>query len=156
MVKRTLVVLGILSLTLVMAGTVFAFRGCGPSWHAWGCGPGPALFVPVDCPKYPVAKMIHQTWTCKIEGPCPPPQPAACCGKERRGFGFCNLLAPVAMAVGLPFDFLFGGGAGVRGCKRDRHRGGPCGPFYGAVPAFSVGAVKWVAGRGGSPWAPLW
>jgi len=158
MVKRTLVVLGILSLILVMAGTVFAFRGgCGRAWDAWDCAP-PPLFVPVDCPKYPVAKMIHTTWQCKIEGPCPARMPmVGCCGRERRGIGLCNLLAPVAAIVGAPFDFLFGGPRGVHRCSTGRRgHDGPCGPHYGPVPAFSVGAVKWLAGSGAGLFTTPW
>jgi hypothetical protein len=148
MVKKTLVVVGILSLILMTAGTASAFRGCGPSWCAWPCGPAPYPFVPVDCPKYPVAKTIHQTWTCKIEGPCPGVEPAVSCGRGRRGFGLSSILGPLAIAIGTPFDFLFGGGPGIRGCRN--YPGRLCGPNYGPVPKAAVFLPKLIlAGPGG-------
>ena len=71
MVKRTLVVLSVLSLTLMVAGTSFGFigGGCGAQ-----CNNAP-LYVPVDCPDTGVSKTIVTTWECKIEGPCPAPMP---------------------------------------------------------------------------------
>ncbi len=80
MVKRTVVVLGVLSLMCVFAGTSSAIFpvACGPTWDAWDslyrCAPP---FVPAPCCEYPVPKMIVQKWKATIEGPCPPPTPPA-------------------------------------------------------------------------------
>ena len=66
MVKRTLLVLGILSLVLILVGTSFAFRRGGG-----GCEPmNYPLYVPVDCPPMPITKTIVKTWSMKIVGPC--------------------------------------------------------------------------------------
>ncbi len=109
MVKRTLVVLGVLSLTLMVAGTSFGFigGGCGTQ-----CG-GP-LYVPVDCPDMGVAKTIVKTWECKIEGPCPAPTPAcgSSCKTEPRPGMLCSLFT----AMVHPCEVLFGGFDGVYGC----------------------------------------
>ncbi|MDR3604222.1 MAG: hypothetical protein P4L38_06295 [Syntrophaceae bacterium] len=145
MVKRTLVVLSILSLTLMVAGTSFGFMGggCGSS-----CAP---LYVPVDCPDTGVSKTIVKTWECKIEGPCPAPMPG--CGSS------CNnlkgpkpgLLCCLAGVVGAPFDAIFGGFGGVYGCNTCFGGGGGCGsgggrgcgsPFLGGLSGvFGSGAT---------------
>lgn len=126
MVKRTLVVLSVLSLTLMVAGTSFGFMGggCGGC-----CAPCPPLYVPVDCPDTGAAKTILKTWECKIEGPCPAPTPA--CG----GSSCNNLRGPrpgilccLAGVVGAPFDWIFGGFDGVYGCS------GSCLPGLGGCP----------------------
>ena len=135
MVKRTLVVLGILALTLA-AGTCFAF------WGAWDSCGGPAdckpLYLPVDCPTPPV-KTIVSTWAIKIEGPCPAPGPA--CGpamcRDRRP-GLCEIIT----AIATPFDWLFGGTDGVYGCFNGLGgcgADGPCGPCYGPLGCALAG-----------------
>ncbi len=117
MVKRTLVVLSVLSLTLMVAGTSFGFIG-------GGCGTqcGAPLYVPVDCPDMGVAKTIVKTWECKIEGPCPAPMPAcgSSCKAEPRPGMLCSLLTAVAH----PCEMLFGGFDGVYGCFPALWRGG--------------------------------
>jgi len=130
MVKRTLIVLSILSLMLVAAGTSMAFSGCGD------CRPAP-LFVPVDCCPYPTPTTIVKTWSCKIEGPCPAPGPMCCgtggsCG-TKASFGSC-LLANMAG----PFEFLFGGCDGVYGCCPGFGNGSDsaCGPCWGPIPCI--------------------
>lgn len=135
MVKKISVFLGILSLTMVMAGGAFAFVGGGCGWD--GCMPKP-LFVPVDCPKYPTSTTIIKTWSAKIEGPCPAPMPA--CGAkdcDMWSLGRCGLFGGLAAAVATPFDFLFGGLDGVYGCMPDLlgSKCNPCGPAFGPVPA---------------------
>ena len=73
MVKRTLVVLGVLSLMLMAAGTSSAFF---VGWPGGDCGPScKPMYLPVDCPT-PEFKTIVKTWQCKIEGPAPACGPA--------------------------------------------------------------------------------
>ena len=114
MVKRTLVVLGVLSLMLVAAGTSSAFS---VGWPGGDCGPAMCkpMYLPVDCPR-PEFRTIVKTWQCKIEGPAPACGPAACgpadCGPKMTA-GLC---AAVANLLGLPFDALFGGCDGVYDC----------------------------------------
>jgi len=130
MVKRTFVVLGVLSLMLISAGTSFAMFGWGG-----GCGQECApLYVPVDCPPVPGFKTIVKTWEAKIEGPCPAPMgcgPAACDKKWGPGL-ICSLVA----AIATPLDWVFGGIDGVYGCCPGLGfgKGGDCGPGFGPVP----------------------
>ena len=131
MVKRTLIVLSILSLMLVAAGTSSAFN-CGAD-----CKP---LFVPVDCCPYPTPTTIVKTWSCKIEGPCPAPGPMcggnSCGSCEGVGPKFGCLLANIAG----PFEFLFGGCDGVYGCCPGMGgKSGDCGPCFGPVPCLLAG-----------------
>lgn len=123
MVKRTLVVLGILSLTLVVASSSFAFLGSASC--AAPCGP---LYVPVDVPDT-TAKTIVSTWECKIVGPCPAPTPPACGPAGKGGFN-PGILTSLATAVATPFDWVFGGFDGVYGCMPS----GGCGGGFGAGP----------------------
>lgn len=144
MVKRTIVVLGILSLLVVGAGTSHAWIGGG--WSDSICPP--PLYVPVPCPAYPDSKIIKKTWSCKIEGPCPPPFPGAAGG----GFGFggdpygpfstygrLGLRGGLVAALATPFDMLFGGFDGVYGCTMESGDG-PCGPCFGPIPQV-VGGI---------------
>jgi len=134
MVKRTLVVLSILSLMVMAAGTSFAFA---PGWPG-DCAPAAPCFVPVECCPYPLPTTIIKTWSCNIEGPCPAPGPAAC-GTSSCGTGGGGMFCSLATAVATPFDFLFGGFDGTYGCFGGRGGGlcggdGPCGPCWGPVP----------------------
>jgi len=134
MVKRTLVVLGILSLMLT-AGTSFAFfGGCG-SAGPWGfnCGATCPLFVGVDCPPTMDFRTVVKTWEAKVIGPCPPAGPGygVGCGFRSRG---CGILGGLCAAIPTPLDWLFGGCDGVYGCL-PRRGGGPCGPCFGPIPA---------------------
>lgn len=150
MVRRTIVVLGILSLVLV-AATCFGFgRG--------GCGiDSKPLYVPVDCPPVAESKMIIQKWSAKIEGPCPPVMPAVCSDDGRRGRrGGDGLLGGLGAAVAGPFDLLFGG-RGVYGCKlRGRGADGPCGPFFGPLPKAVVAVPRLVAAPSTGVFGALW
>ena len=92
MVKRTVLVLGIFALVTMGVATVpaHAWLGGSPAPQSWvngfpggGCGTCPPLYVPAPCCEYPESKTIVKTWSCKIEGPCPPP--GAPCGG-----GGCN------------------------------------------------------------------
>jgi len=146
MVKRTLVVLGVLSLIVVLAGTCFAFRA------RVDCMPLP-LYVPVPCPPCPTSETVIQKWSCKVEGPCPAVVPAAgcgCCSGRRCRAG---VLGPVFRGFGGVFDVLFGG-RGVYGCHRPR--GGLCGPLYGPLPRALVGIPLFVAGPGCGVFGGLW
>jgi hypothetical protein len=142
MVKRTLVVLSILSLTLMVAGTSFGFMGggCGSS-----CSP---LYVPVDCPDTGVSKTIVKTWQCKIEGPCPAPTPA--CGSSCNNLGGPKpgMLCCLINSIGLPIcEGLFGGFGGVYGCC---DFGGGCGGSGGGRGCGSpfLGGLSGVFGSG--------
>lgn len=141
MVKRTIVVLGILSLLVVGAGTSHAW--IDGAW-SWAYCP-PPLFVPVPCPTYPDSKTIEKTWTCNIEGPCPPPfggpgaggfGPASDPYGPFSFYGRIGLNGGIVAALATPFDMLFGGMDGVYGCLADGE--GPCGPCFGPIP--QVGA----------------
>jgi len=131
MVKRTVVVLGILAMALT-AGTSFA-----AFWGSWDgcCGPCAPLFMPVDCPTPPI-KTIVKTWAVKIEGPCPAAGPMCgpCCDKKC-GPGLCEILT----AIATPFDWLFGGFDGVYGCFSGCGGDGPCGPCYGPLGCALAG-----------------
>ena len=135
MVKRTVVVLGVLSLMIMAAGTSSAFF---VGWPGGDCGIAKPLYVPADCPT-PEFKTIVKTWQCKIEGPCPAPGPMcgpAACGPKTT-YGLCE---PIAALIGLPFDFLFGGCDGVYGCDGGLFgKDGPCGPCYGPIPCVLAG-----------------
>jgi len=114
MVKRTAVVLGIVSLVIMTAGSAMAF-GTGlltPPCFGGDVAPRP-LFVPVDCPG-PIQKTIVKTWECKIVGPCPAPGPAcgSTCAKDDR----MGLLLSLATAVMTPFDLIVAPFDGVYGC----------------------------------------
>jgi hypothetical protein len=138
MVKRTFVVLAVLSLMLMAAGSSFAMFG----WGAGGCGQecGP-MYVPVDCPPVPEFKTIVKTWEAKIEGPCPAPGPAcgpSACGKSYGPGLFCSLVA----AIATPFDWVFGGLDGVYGCFPGglfgNKGGGECARVLGPLPCAMV------------------
>jgi len=128
MVKRTLVVLGILAMVIMVAGTAFGFGRQHDD-----CGKAYPLFVPVPCPPQVEYQQVIKTWSCKIEGPCPPPGIAACGDtKKKRGAG---PLLKLAGGFGAPFDVLFGGTGAVYGCRPKR--GGDA-PSYGPVSGFVV------------------
>jgi len=128
MVKRTVVVLGILSLMLMAAGSSFAFMGWGG-----GCGePCSPLYVPADCPPVPGFKTIVKTWEAKVEGPCPAPM-GGCCPEKSSFNG--GLLCQLATAIATPLDWVFGGIDGVYGCFGGLGGGdSACGPFLGPLP----------------------
>jgi hypothetical protein len=162
MVKRTLVVLGILSL-LLTAGTSSAYLGYGfPGGADGGCGPCPPMYLPVDCPPYPVAKTIVKTWQCKIVGPCPAPGPAcgpAACGDGMGGMS-PGIVTSVANLLGMPFDLLFNHCDSVYGCFNGGFGGlggkdGPCGPCFGPVPCILAG-VPIVLGAPTVMFGALW
>ncbi len=140
MVKRTLVVLSILSLMVLAATSSFAFM---PGWSGSDCAAPAPCFVPVECCPYPTPTTIIKTWSCKIEGPCPAPGPA--CGPSNCDTGLKGgLLCDMATAIASPFDLLFGGCDGVYGCFGGRGFGGrggdgPCGPCWGPVPSVLAG-----------------
>jgi hypothetical protein len=142
MVKRTLVVLSVLSLTLMVAGTSFGFigGGCAPK-----CAP---LYVPVDCPDMGVAKTIVKTWECKIEGPCPAPMPA--CGSSCKAEPRPGMLCSLFTAMAHPCEVLFGGFDGVYGCFPGFGSGGGdsgCGsPFGGRLPSFFGSGAQMLSG----------
>jgi hypothetical protein len=152
MVKRTAVVLGILALITMGAGMASAQAlslGGPPAPQSWvngfpGGGSCLPMFVPVPCPEYPLSKTIVKTWSCKIEGPCPPPgPPSGCCGDQRSGL--LGSLCFLATSVATPFDWLFGGTDGVYGCCPEIGCSGPCGPCYGPVPGLIAGVAGFLS-----------
>lgn len=152
MVKRTLVVLGMLSLMIMTAGTSFAFFGMGG-----GCGAdcGGPLYVPVDCPPVPGYKTIVKTWEAKIEGPCPAPMP---CGPAGKDWGVkYGMLCSLVNAIATPFDVIFGGCDGVYGCFGGGFGGkdGGCGPCYGPIPC-ALAAVPMTLGAPTTMFENLW
>lgn len=153
MVKRTLLVLGILSLVLILVGTSFAFRrgGCEPVNYP--------LYVPVDCPPMPITKTIVKTWSMKIVGPCPAPGLMAAGGGSLlgRGWNRVGLLGGLAAAIGSPICALFGGRGGVYGCRGVGGRGdGPCGPFFGPIPRAVVALPRLIASPTTGVFGRLW
>jgi len=152
MVKRTVVVLSVLSLMLMAVGTSSAFFVGWPGDCGVGCKP---LYVPAECPT-PEFKTIVKTWQCKIVGPCPAPGPMcgpAACGPKST-FGLCDA---VANLLGFPFDALFNGVDGVYGCGPDLFGGGdgPCGPCYGPLSA-ALAAVPMTIGAPSVMFGALW
>jgi hypothetical protein len=157
MVKRTLVVLGILALTLAAATS----HGFWTQWPAGGCGPTDCkpLYLPVDCPPVFEGKTIVKTWSFKSVGPCPAPGPAcgpAACGKG--GFG-PGMLCSLATAIATPLDLLFGGCDGVYGCFPDFGggcgAGGACGPCFGPLTG-AVAAIPMALGAPTVMFGSLW
>jgi hypothetical protein len=136
MVKRTVVVLGILSLVIVMAGTSMAQMGMSfapPCFDACSVVARP-MYVPVACCE-PIQKTIVKKWECKIVGPCPAPGPACASsgvGREDR----VGALMALATAIGTPFDLLGGSYDAVYGCLGGND-GACCGTCpLGFVPSF--------------------
>lgn len=160
MVKRTVLVLSILSLIVMAAGTSMAQLpllggGMGECFGGSDCLMPKPLYVPVDCPA-PIQRTIKKTWECKIVGPCPPPSgPAGACGvgKEDR----MGLLLSLATALGTPFDWVFAGCDGVYGCV-DGGAGGctPCGSCFGGSIPRMFGNVAFMASPNGSFFGGLW
>jgi len=143
MVKRTLMVIGVLSLMVMLTGIASAqcgSGGCGNiNWCPWpngGCDP---LFVGADC-CYPEFTTIKKVWKISIDGPCPPPGMACGTSSKGTGLGGCTLCS----AVFAPFDWLFGGEFGVSRCSPSGD--GPCGPCFGPVPAVLTVVPKILAG----------
>ena len=156
MVKRTTVVLGIFAMLVLGAGISNATGitlGAPAPPQSWvnpfpdtcggNCLP---LFVPAPCPEYPGSRTIVKTWSCKIEGPCPPPGPmVGGCGTERPGQLLGSLLYLLG-SIALPCEMCFGGFDGVYGCLPDIGGcNGPCGPFYGPVPGAINGVMNLVS-----------
>ncbi len=131
MVKRTLVVLGILSLVLT-AGTSFAFMGSG-CWTD-SCGPCKPMFVPAPCPDMCPQRAV-KVWEMCIIGPCPPP---ACgvpyCGSGKKRWG--GLMA-MCGKIASPCEVLWGGSGGVYGCTSGRS-----GIHDGVFPAALAGLAQ--------------
>jgi len=145
MVKRTAVVLGIVSLAIMMTGSAMAFVGGLPTPPCFGgsmCDARP-LFVPVDCPG-PIQKTIVKNWECKIVGPCPPVSPPAAvggCGKDDR----MGLLLSLATAIMTPMDLLVAPFDGVYGCL-EMGNGGCCGSCPGGPLPKALMALGSVGG----------
>jgi hypothetical protein len=143
MVKRTAVVLSIMSL-LVVGGASVALA----QWGFGGCGDDAPLYVGVNCPPVTKWTTIIKTWEGKVEAPYAP-MPAACgpvgCnGWNANGPG---LMGGLAAALVTPMDLLFGGFDGVYGCGPGVMGGifpadGPCGPFWGPIPSLLGGVGK--------------
>jgi hypothetical protein len=137
MVKRTVVVLSILALTLT-AGMALA-GGCD-----YVCETRP-LFVPAPCPDMVPQRML-KTWEAKIVTPlmCGPAGGPGCYGKIKYPWDkacLCNLCMKLG-ALASPLDWLVSGTTGVYGCtdglfgKRNRcGMSGSAGPLTGLIGA---------------------
>jgi hypothetical protein len=160
MVKRTVVVLGILALTLIAAGASQAQVALpfSPLNECFGSEfmPRP-MFLPVDCPD-PIRRTITSTWECKIEGPCPPVTPAGCgdggmFGRDDRA----GMLTYFVRGMASPFDMLFGSmdPNAVYGCNE--MAASPCGSSMGGpIPRiFTSMAYLWYP-TDGSFFGGLW
>lgn len=161
MVKRTFLVLGIFAALTMAVGVAHAQYLAGgatsgnwlagpPVPSSWvdpfpGCGGCLPLYVPCECPPYPESRTIVKTWSCKIEGPCPPPgAPSVCCGGTGRPNQVLGSLLFLASSIATPFDWLFGGTDGVYGCCPEMGCMGPCGPSYGPLPGAIHGVMNLV------------
>ena len=155
MVKRTLLVLSIVSLILMMVGTSFAMFGGGRAAGGWcglACAPPPPVYCPVDCPPYPVPTTVVKKWNCKIVTPYVPVAAPVVVVSGRRGRRL-GLIGGLANAVMTPFDVIFGG-RGVFGCRI--RNDGPCGPFFGPVPAAVVAIPRFFAAPTTGVFGGLW
>jgi len=147
MVKRTLAVLGILSLLVVAAGSTSMVNAqCCSADMSWVCNwpsnCGTACFVPVDV-QTPEWTRIVKTWSIKIDGPCPAPGPMVGCGTTR---GINTGICAGVNALFSPLDCIFGGG-GVYNCSPNLGGGdGPCGPAFGPIPALLTAVPRLLAG----------
>ncbi len=140
MVKRTLVVLAILSLIVATAGTSFAFLKVG-GWTGWQYPMADPTYVPVDCPPCPDWVPVVKTWskTYVTPAPCGPVGGAVAANGFDPGLRGAGIAA-----IMTPFDALFGGMGGVYGCGLE-FGGGPCGPFFGPLPFLLVGPARLLA-----------
>lgn len=138
MVKRTVVVLSILSLLLVAIGTSLAVaQTVGVMVAMTNNRP---LYVPTKCPPVEEYTTIIKKWSMKIEGPAPLPN----CGGGAGGglddslFGpGMGMLGGLAAAIPTPLDWIFGG-PGIHGCLFPGATGydkADCGPCFGPLPA---------------------
>lgn len=157
MVKRTLVVLSIVSLMLMAAGSSFAFFGGICGFNA--CEPEKPIYLPVDCPPYCETRTIVKTWEAKVVGPAPCAAPVAACGGDSCIPGIAGawnkpgLFGGILAAIPTPLDFLFGGFDGVYGCGPGGcGAGGPCAPCGGPLatafhaPMMALGAPTTIFG----------
>jgi len=144
MVKRTAVVLGIMSLLLVGGATV-ALAQCGGG--DFGCRP---LYVGVKCPPMTTWTTIIKTWEGKVEAPY---MPAACgvaagCGNGLSGRPV-GLVGGLVGAIATPLDWLFGGFDGVYGCGfgalGDGCSGGGCECCMGPLPNILAAVPRLLA-----------
>ncbi len=110
MVKRTAVVLGIMSL-LIVTGACVASAQCGGDF---GCRP---LYVGVKCPPMTTWTTIIKKWEGKVEAPYTPMAGGFVggCGNGLSGRP-AGLVGGLVGAIATPLDWLFGGFDGVYGC----------------------------------------
>jgi hypothetical protein len=157
MVKRTLVVLAILSLMVATAGTSNAFITIGGDGFGTFGVPDfseAPTYVPVPCPPVAEGKYIVKTWSAKVVGPAPAGGPAVAAGPNTvahplaSAFANPGLVGGIAASLATPFDILFGGFDGVYGCGiglGGLFGDGPCGPCFGPVPTAAVAVPKILA-----------
>jgi hypothetical protein len=139
MVKRTAVVLSIMSLLLVGGASVALAQ-----WGMGGCGDDVALYVGVKCPPITTWTTIIKKWEGKVEAPYAPMVGGfgGACGSA--GGRDSRFLGGLAGALVTPMDVLFGGFDGVYGCglgAMGLEGDSPCGPFWGPIPAL-IGGVS--------------
>jgi hypothetical protein len=146
MVKRTLVVLAILSLMLAPAGMSFG-QSLLPSFGGWSAGwdapTTDTMFVPVDCPPCPDWVPVVKEWkkTFSSAAPCGAVYGPGVGSSSRdpwlRGAGIASLMTP--------FDALFGGMDAVYGCGIVSMGPASCGPCFGPLPYVLSGPVRMMA-----------
>jgi hypothetical protein len=155
MVKRTAVVLSIMSLLLVGGASVALAQ-----WGTGGCGDSneSPLYVGVKCPPMTTWTMIIKKWEGKVEAPYAPMAGGwgNGCG-SRNGTG-PGLLGGLAAALVTPMDILFGGFDGVYGCGiggLGLEGDSPCGPFWGPLPLV-FGSLSRVLAAPTTLSVPIW
>ncbi len=158
MVKRTLVVLAILSLMVASAGMSHAFLNIGGDGFGVFGTPDfseAPTYVPVPCPPVAEGKYIVKTWSAKIVGPAPAGAPGLVTGGGNAvahplagTFANPGLVGGIAASMATPLDWLFGGFDGVYGCGiglGGLFGDGPCGPCFGPLPMAAVAVPKVLA-----------
>ncbi len=145
MVKRTAVVLGIMSLLLVGGATVALAQmggGCGD----FGCRP---LYIGINCPPMTTWTTIIKKWEGKVEAPyMPMAGGAGGCG-PRFGGRPAGLVGGLVGAIATPLDWLFGGFDGVYGCgfgaMGSGCGGGACDCCMGPLPNILAAVPRLLA-----------
>jgi len=153
MVKRTAVVLSIISLLLVGGASVALAQ-----WGMGGCGDDVPLYVGVKCPPITTWTTIIKKWEGKVEAPYVPMAGGFGNGCGSWNNGGAGLTGGLAAALVTPMDVLFGGFDGVYGCglgSMGLEGDSPCGPFWGPVPMLLGGVSRFLGAPTTMP-LPIW
>ena len=118
------------------------------------------LYVGIKCPPVTTWTTIIKKWEGKVEAPYMPMAGgyAGGCGNGWNAKG-PGLMGGMAAALVTPMDLLFGGFDGVYGCGCGvlglGSGDGPCGPFWGPIPAV-LGGVGRVLAAPSTLDVPIW